>query len=103
MFMEEYNLRISPAAQNDFLDIVEHLSSMPPEEAAQYYESFMEKMSMLATTPESCPLARDAQLRLRGYRMLPIDNHIVFYVINGKVVELRRILYARRQYERLVW
>jgi len=101
--MEEYNVRISPAAQNDFLDIADHLSTMAPEDATQYYELFMEKMGMLMTTPESCPLARDAQLRLRGYRMLPIENYIVFYVINGKTVELRRILYARRQYERLVW
>ena len=101
--MEEYNVRISPAAQNDFLDIADHLSTMTPEDATQYYELFMEKMGMLKTTPERCPLARDAQLRLRGYRMLPIENYIVFYIINCKTVELRRILYARRQYERLVW
>jgi len=99
--MEEYNVKVSPAAQNDFLDIVEHLDSLTPEAAAQYFELFMEKTGMLAKTPESCPLARDTQLRLRGYRMLPIENYIVFYVINGKTVELRRILYARRQYERL--
>ena len=99
--MEEYNVIISPAAQNDFLDIVEHLDTLSPEDATRYYELFMEKTGMLATTPESCPLARDTQLRLRGYRMLPIENYIVFYVINAKTVELRRILYARRQYERL--
>ena len=101
--MEEYDVRIFPAAQNDFLDIADHLNSRSPEEATQYYELFMEKTGMLMTKPESFPLARDAQLRLRGYRMLPIDNHIVFYVINGKSVDLRRILYARRQYERLIW
>jgi len=101
--MEEYNVRISPAAQNDLLDIAEHLGNLPPEEATQYYESFMEKIGKLASTPESCHLARDAQLRLRGYRMLPIENYIVFYVINNRIVELRRILYARRQYDRLVW
>ena len=99
--MEAYNVRISPAAQNDFLDIVEHLETLSPEAAAQYFELFMEKTGMLATAPESCPLARDTQLRLRGYRMLQIENHIVFYVIKGKTAELRRILYARRQYERL--
>jgi len=100
--MEEYNVKISPAAQNDFLDITEHLGTLSPEESTHYYELFMEKMGMLRVTPESCPLARDAQLRLRGYRMLPTENYIVFYVISGKTVELRRILYARRQYERLV-
>jgi len=99
--MEEYNVRISPAAQNDFLDLIEHLESLSPGAAVEYFELFMEKVGVLAKTPESCPLARDTQLRLRGYRMLPIDNYIVFYVVNGKNVELRRILYARRQYERL--
>jgi len=101
--MEEYNVKISPAAQNDLIDISEHLSTLVPEEAAEYNKLFMEKMGMLQKTPECCPLARDAQLRLRGYRMLPIEKYIVFYVINGRIVEIRRILYARRQYERLVW
>ena len=99
--MEEFSVRISPAAQNDFFDLVEHLESLSPSAAVEYYELFMEKVGGLRNTPESCPLARDTQLRLRGYRMLPIENYIVFYVINGKSVELRRILYARRQYERL--
>jgi len=99
--MEEYSVRISPAAQNDFLDLVEHLESLPPSAAVDYYELFMEKVGTLASAPESCPLARDTQLRLRGYRMLPVENYIVFYVVNGRHVELRRILYARRQYERL--
>ena len=99
--MEEYKVRISPAAQNDFCDIVEHLDTLSPEAAEQYFELFMEKVSLLATSPESSPLARDTQLRLRGYRMLAIENYIVFYVFSGKTVEIRRILYARRQYERL--
>jgi len=99
--MEEYSVIVSPAAQNDFFDVVEHLDTMSPEAALQYFELFIEKTGTLANSPESCPLARDTQLRLRGYRMLPVENYIVFYVINGRTVELRRILYARRQYERL--
>ena len=99
--MEEYKVKISPAAQNDFFDIIEHLESLSPEDATRYFDLFMEKSGMLAKTPESCPLARDTQLRLRGYRMLSIENYIVFYVVNNKSVEIRRILYARRQYERL--
>jgi len=100
--VEENRVIISPAAQNDFLDIEDYLNTLSPEAAAQYYMLFMEKVRALKTMPESRPLARDTQLRLRGYRMLPVENYIVFYVINGKTVELRRILYARRQYERLL-
>ncbi|MCL2227459.1 MAG: type II toxin-antitoxin system RelE/ParE family toxin [Oscillospiraceae bacterium] len=99
--MEEYKVKISPAAQNDFLDVIEHLDTLSQDAATQCFDLFMEKAAVLGSTPEICPLARDTQLRLRGYRLLPIENYIVFYVISGNIVEIRRILYARRQYERL--
>ena len=99
--MEEYKVKISPAAQNDFYDIIEHLETLPPEAAIQYFDMFIEKTGLLAKTPESSPLARDTQLRLRGYRMLSIEDYIIFYVVCGKSVGIRRILHTRRQYERL--
>jgi len=99
--MVECKVIISPAAQNDFQDVIEHLETLSPDVAISYYDLFIEKTEVLKSTPEICPLARDPQLRLRGYRLLTIENYIVFYVINGGVVEIRRILYARRQYERL--
>jgi len=100
--MKEHRVILSPVAQNDLLDIKDHLVTLSPEAAVEYYGLFMDKMSVLANAPDSCPLTRDTLLRLRGYRTLPIDNYIVFYVIIGDIVELRRILYARRQYERLL-
>jgi plasmid stabilization system protein ParE len=99
--MEEYRVIISPAAQNDFHDVIEHLDTLTQEAATQAFDLFMEKTAVLSSNPECCPLARDTQLRLRGYRLMSIENYIVFYVITGSVVEIRRILYARRQYERL--
>ena len=100
--MKERNVRVSPAAQNDFLDIKDHLFTLSPEAAGEYYELLMEKISILAKAPDSNPLARDTQLRLRGYRVLPIYDYIAFYAIRGNTVELRRILYAKRQYEQLL-
>ena len=100
--MEEYNVKISSTAQNDFLEISERLDMLPPEEAIQHYDSIINSTGVLSTAPESCPYARDSQLRMRGYRMLTVDDYIYFFVINGKAVEIRRILYARRQYDRLV-
>jgi len=100
--MDDYNVKISPAAQNDFFEIAEHLKTMSPEEAELQYSSIIAKTEILAKAPESCPSARDSQLRLRGYKMLTVDDYIYFFVISGKTVDIRRILYARRQYERLV-
>jgi addiction module RelE/StbE family toxin len=96
--MERYNVKIFPAAQNDLLDIVDYLNTLSSDAAIRYYDLIIEKAGTLATMPKRCPLAKDAQLRLRGYRTLLVKNYIVFYVINGETVEIRRILYARRQY-----
>ena len=100
--MDEYNVKISSPAQNDFLEIAERLKMLPLEETTQQFDNILEKTKILATSPDTCPYARDSQLRLRGYRMLAIDDYIYFFVILEKTVIIRRILYARRQYDRLM-
>ena len=72
--MDEYKLKIMPSAQIDILDIVEHLNALSPEAAGESYNSFVEQLSALAVIPERCMLSKDTQLRLRGYRLLPVDD-----------------------------
>ena len=100
--MSDYNVRISPTAQNDFLEIAEYIKTLPPEEAAMQFDNIVNKAELLVKSPDSCPYARDSQLRLRGYRMLTIDDYIYFFVICERTVIVRRILYAKRQYDRLM-
>ena len=100
--METYNVVIFPAAQSDFLSFMELIHTLAPEEAEQYYDQFIDEIKSLQESPKSCPFTRDSQLRLRGYRMLSIADNLVFFVISGGTVEIRRILYSKRQYDRLV-
>ena len=100
--MAQYSVKIFPTAQNDLLDIVDYLNTLSPDAAIRYYDLIIEKAGTLSTMPKRYPLAKDTQLRLRGYRTLLVNNYIVFYVINEKTVEIRRILYARRQYDGLL-
>ena len=102
MSLEEYSVKIYPAAQGDLRDIVEYLNTISPDAAIRYYDLIIEQIGTLTTMPERCSLVKDTQLRLRGYRMLLVKNYIVLYVVKGKTVEVRRILYARRQYEMLL-
>jgi len=100
--MDEFNVRISTPAQNDFLEISERIKMLPHEDAAKMFDNIISRTGILARAPDSCPSARDSQLRLRGYKMLTVDDYIYFFVISGKNVVVRRILYAKRQYERLM-
>ena len=100
--MEVYKVKIFPTAQNDLREIIDHLNTLSADVAIRYFDLIIEKVNTLTTMPERCPLAKDIQLRLRGYRTLLVKNYILFYVIRGKIVEIRRILYARRQYDELL-
>ena len=100
--MNDYEIKISPAAQNDFWEVAERINMLTPEEASLLFENIVKRTEVLVKAPESCPSARDSQLRLRGYRMLTIDDYIYFFVICERCVYIRRILYARRQYDRLM-
>ena len=100
--MEKYDVLISPAAQSDFQSVQEYLGTLPAEESNLYFEKFMEEVKTLRSAPKSCPFTRDPQLRLRGYRILSAMDYLLFFIMNGSGVEIRRILYAKRQYDRLV-
>jgi len=100
--MDKYDVLISPVAQSDLLGIFEYLATLIPEEATQYYERFMKESETLRTAPKDCPLARDSQLRLRGYRVLTTEDYLFFFIISGNHVEIRRVLNAKHRYDRLV-
>ena len=100
--MGKFKIKIFPSAQKDLCGIVDYINTLSPQAAFRYYDLIVEKIGSLAEMPERCPLSKDTQLRLRGYRTLLVENYIVFYAVKGDVVEIRRILFARRQYDNLL-
>lgn len=100
--MGHYKVKIFPTAQQDLKDIIDYLNTLSPEAAISYYDDIVERVQSLSSMPERCPLCRDQQLRLRGYRKLVIRQYVIFFVIRGNTVQIHRILYGRRQYESLL-
>jgi toxin ParE1/3/4 len=100
--MGRYKVKILPAAQEDMAEIVDYLNTLSPQAALRYYDLLVERIESLQDMPERCALARDTQLRLRGYRFMAVENYLVFFVIIGDTVQIRRILYERRQYDNLL-
>ena len=99
--MEGYNVNLLPSAQLDILGIAEYLCMQGPESAEQHLDRVIEKVETLAVAPGNYPSAKDTQLRLRGYRVFPVNSHLMFFIIKGRSVEVRRVLYAKRKYESL--
>ena len=100
--METYKVKIYPTAKKDFEDSVSYLNTLSPQAAERYYQLLTKQISSLSHMPERCPHPKDLALAARGYRYLLVENYLVFYVISGDTVQIRRILYARRDYRLLL-
>ena len=100
--MEKYKIKIFPAAKRDLEDIVDYLNTLSPQSALQQYDHIVEKIASLETMPERCPIPKNPQLKLQGYRMLIVDNYLVFFVIKKDIVQIRRIVFGMRKYEWLL-
>lgn len=100
--MEKYKVRIYPTAKKDLLDIIDYLNTLSPEVAFRYYDKLTEEITTLSEMPFRCPKPRDLALAAKGYRYMIVENYLVFYVVEGNVVQIRRILYAKRDYKALL-
>ena len=100
--MGKYKVVIFPTAKQDLSDIVDYLNTLASEAALKYYDDITEQIASLSDLPERCPRPKDLALAVKGYRYLIVRNYLVFYVVAGDTVQIRRILYGRRDYKRLL-
>lgn len=56
-------------------------------------------LGRLASFPRSGSVPRDARLARKGYRVLVLGEHLAFYALRGKTVEVRRLLHGRRRFD----
>ena len=100
--MESYRVRIYLAAKRDLLEIIDYLNTLSQDAALRYYDLLTEQIASLAHMPERCPKPKDLALAAKGYRYLIVKDYLVFYLISGDTVQIRRILYGRRDYRSLL-
>ena len=97
-----YKVILYPIARQDLLEVVEYLNTLSPSAALRYYDEIVEQISGLQEMPARFPRPRDLALAAKGYRYLVVRDYLVFYVITQDRVEIRRILYGRRDYKGLL-
>jgi addiction module RelE/StbE family toxin len=89
-------------AISDLEDVFAFVSDNSPQAAMQLIDRIDSSIARLESFPEMGLLAKPPRLARKGYRVLIIDEILVFYVVFGDVVEIRRILSGKRNYAHLV-
>jgi plasmid stabilization system protein ParE len=101
-----YSIEISEPAENDLRDIILYISSQlsAPMTVMTMVDTIEEALLGLSEMPQKSPAVRDDRLVSMGYRKLLIKNYVVFFTIDeqSQVVNLERILYARRDWLRIL-
>ena len=97
-----YDLRYLPAAGQDLLEILEYIGRDNPDASRRFVDRVDQAIGRLAFFPKAGCHPRDSRLRRLGYRVLILDDYLVFYVITGRAIQVRRVIHGARRYEFLL-
>ena len=96
--MDKYKVKISKSAIHDLENIAEYLKGFYENTSVKMYDEFVTKISNLKEFPFMYPQAKDKRLAKKGYRILVIEDYLVFYIVNENIVRIKRILHGKQNY-----
>jgi toxin ParE1/3/4 len=96
----KFRIEYLPAAEKDLIDIFEYILSDDPSAATNFLDQVDESILKLEDFPYMGVIPKDSRLKYLGYRILIVENYLVFYVVHEvkELVEIRRVLHGKRQY-----
>ncbi len=104
--MKLYKLEFLPVARRDMLEIVQYISHelQNPDVAHRLAVEFIDAAENVLTFPYSTPSYRAIRALKHEYRKIIIRNYLMFYWVDEekKQVVVARVIYAKRDYVRLL-
>ena len=96
----KYSINLTEAAEKDLAEIIDYIADENPPAALKLASKIeinilkLEKFPLIDVVPRVRGLAR------KGYRVLIVDEYLVFYVLaDNEMIEIRRILSGKRDYQ----
>ncbi|THJ25220.1 MAG: type II toxin-antitoxin system RelE/ParE family toxin [Nitrospira sp. CG24E] len=98
----KYSVRLLSIAEQDLTDLLSYLAAENSQAAAEVLDRIESRLEALQSHPFVGRVPHNAKLTALGYRVLVIDNYLVFYKVKGNVVLVHRILHGARDLLRLL-
>ena len=97
-----YHIDITEPAENDINEAVKYITEqlLNPSAAGKLVDDAESVIFSLAEMPQRHALVKDDDLARLGFRVLPVNNYLIFYIIreDKKTVVIQRFLYGRRDW-----
>ena len=102
MSIGRYTVRWLSIAEQDFQDIVLYIAADNISAADMLAYRIEKHLQRLVRHPYLGRIPNDHQLAAMGYRVLVIEDYLIFYKITGKTVLIHRILHGARDLKSLL-
>jgi len=91
-------------AQQDLWDITSYIAGnlKIPKAVMDFIYALDNSISSLRQFPYSFKLYQPIESIDSEYRILPVKNYLVFYIVIEHVVEIHRIVYAKMNPEKII-
>lgn len=80
--------------------IIQNSQSETP--GMKFYEKMVNSVMNLKDYPEIGVIPRYRALRLKEYRVLIVENYLLFYRVEGDIVMVYHIVHAKQDYKSLI-
>ena len=98
----KHTVRLLSIAEQDLVDIVSYLAAEDSRAAAEMLDHIEARLAALQSHPFVGRVPHNPKLTALGYRVLVIDNYLVFYKVKGDVVMVHRLLHGARDLLRVL-
>lgn len=100
--MEKYKINFLQSALDDLDEIVLYISQDSRKSAIVFRDKIIEITRRLEHFPKVGRLVPDRKMMENGFRMVIVDNYLLFYKIYSNEIDILRILHGNRNYP-LLW
>lgn len=100
--MPKHQIKITEIAQQDLFEMVEYIAADSPSAALRLMDEVEQCILQLEDFPMLGVLPKNRRLAMKGYRILIVDDYLVFYDVDAEIIEVRRILLGKRNYIKLL-
>lgn len=95
-------LRYLPSAQQDLLGVLEFFAHDSPSRAVTFTDALDHQIRRLSGHPHTGRIPRHPHLASQGYRVLIIEEYLVFYVLRPSWIEIHRVVHSSRDLTHLL-
>ena len=101
---EQYELRYLPLFWNDLNATVSYIADElhNPIAAERLVDAIEESILQYLKNPLLGHPYQSTRRHSAQYRWFAVHNYLVFYVVDGNVMEVRRLIYGARDLDRLI-